>query len=81
MTKQRPKSAAQKMRDYRARLRAQGLRQVQFWIPDTRTPEFAAKAREESMRIARSEGEKEDLEFAGALFEDMLNSPDRNEAR
>jgi antidote-toxin recognition MazE-like antitoxin len=27
----------------RARQRAKGLRQVQFWLPDTSTPEFAAQ--------------------------------------
>jgi hypothetical protein len=62
------------MREYRARLRARGLRPVQFWVPDTRTAEFAAAAREESIRIARSAGEKEDLEFIDAMSDEMLKS-------
>ncbi len=31
---------AEKMRRYRDRLRAQGLRPVQVWGPDSRAPEF-----------------------------------------
>jgi hypothetical protein len=30
------------VRRHRARQRAQGLRPVQFWLPDTSTPEFQA---------------------------------------
>ena len=62
------------MSDYRARLRARGLRPIQFWVPDTRTPEFATAAREQSLRIARSESERADLDFADAMFDEMLKS-------
>lgn len=76
MSKQRPKSAAEKMRDYRARLRAHGLRQVQFWIPDTRTPEFAAEAREQSRRIAQSSHEAEDLAFIDSISAGFETKPE-----
>ncbi len=69
------------MRDYRARLRAQGLRPVQFWVPDTRTPEFAKEAREQSLRIAASAAEADDLAFINAVFEEMMIDLDRDEAR
>jgi hypothetical protein len=34
---------AELVQQYRARLRAKGLRPVQLWLPDTSTPEFAAQ--------------------------------------
>jgi hypothetical protein len=36
---------------YRHTLRDKGLRPVQLWLPDTRTPEFAAAARHQCERI------------------------------
>ncbi|PYO45229.1 MAG: hypothetical protein DMD33_00165, partial [Gemmatimonadetes bacterium] len=30
----------QKVRAHRERLRAQGLRPIQIWVPDTRSPKF-----------------------------------------
>lgn len=39
---------------YRARLQAQGLRAVQIWVPDTRSPKFAAECRRQSQIIARN---------------------------
>ena len=37
---------------HRAALRAQGLRPIQLWVPDTRTPEFKELARQEARRSA-----------------------------
>lgn len=39
---------------YRARMRDQGLRPVQLWLPDTRSPKFAAECRRQSLSVARS---------------------------
>ena len=39
---------------YRKRMRAKGLRLVQMWLPDTRTPEFAKQAHRASLAIANS---------------------------
>jgi hypothetical protein len=36
---------------YRQTLREKGLRPVQLWLPDTRTPEFAAQVRKQCARI------------------------------
>jgi len=52
---------------YRARMRAQGLRRVELWVPDTRSPEFAKEARRQSRAIARSPQEKEDQAFVDAV--------------
>lgn len=37
---------------YRTRLQAQGLRAIQIWVPDTRSPKFAAECRRQSLIIA-----------------------------
>ncbi|MDR0433008.1 MAG: antitoxin MazE family protein, partial [Bifidobacteriaceae bacterium] len=34
--------AAARQKARRERLRAQGLRPVQLWVPDTKSPQFAA---------------------------------------
>jgi hypothetical protein len=63
------KSSAEKVRAHRARLRKAGLRPVQIWIPDTRSPEFAREARRQSLAVARSPREKEDQAFVDAISE------------
>lgn len=47
------------MRAYRERLRRQGLRPVQVWLPDVRSRRFAAEARRQSLRVARDPSERE----------------------
>jgi Protein of unknown function (DUF3018) len=56
-------SVAARVQAHRARLRAQGLRPVQIWVPDMRTPEFAAEARRQSEAVAASEHAAEDQAF------------------
>ena len=51
-SKKRPASVSRRMSDYRARLRAAGLRPVQLWLPDTRDPKFLAAARAQARRLA-----------------------------
>jgi Protein of unknown function (DUF3018) len=63
----RRKSSVPKVRAYRARMRAKGLRQVQFWVPDTRSPAFAAEAERQSRLVANSPGEAEDQAFVDAI--------------
>ncbi|MEK7820530.1 MAG: antitoxin MazE family protein [Pseudomonadota bacterium] len=55
------------MRAHRARLRAQGLRPVQIWVPDVRSPAFKAEARRQSRLIANSPGERETMDFIEAI--------------
>ncbi len=56
-----------KVRSYRERMRARGLRPIQIWVPDTRTPEFAAEAHRQSHAVARSPQEAEDQAFIDAI--------------
>ena len=48
-----PKTAQQRMSARRERLRAQGLRPVQHWVPDLRDPRVLAKIRQDGKRLAR----------------------------
>ncbi len=58
-----------KVRSHRARLRAQGLRPVQIWVPDTRSPKFAAEARRQCRLIAESRYAVDDQAFVDAISE------------
>ena len=68
--KQQPIPTARRMSDYRARLRAAGLRQVQLWLPDTRSASFAKKVRKQCLAIAASDPAGDDIQaFIDATFE------------
>jgi len=58
-----------KVRAHRQRLRAQGLKPIQLWVPDVNSPEFKAEARRQSRIIAESPHEAEDQAFIDALSE------------
>jgi Antitoxin MazE-like len=61
------RSSRDKVRTYRERLRAQGLRPIQIWVPDTRSPEFAAEAQRQSLLVASSPHVAEDQAFIDAI--------------
>lgn len=58
-----------KVAAYRARLRGQGLRPVQVWVPDTRSPAFAAEAHRQSLAVACSAQADDDQAFVDAIAE------------
>lgn len=60
------------MRRYRERLRAQGLRPVQIWVPDVRSPAFRKAIRAQSRRAAWHPSEKEALDFLDAAYRDLF---------
>jgi Protein of unknown function (DUF3018) len=61
----------ERVREHRQRLRAQGLRPVQIWVPDVRAPEFVAEAHRQSAAIAASEQEVDDQAFVDAISVDL----------
>jgi antidote-toxin recognition MazE-like antitoxin len=65
----RPKASRDKVRAYRRRLRRQGLRPIQIWVPDVRSPAFRAEAHRQSLAVARSSHEKADQEYVDAISE------------
>ncbi len=56
-----------KVRAHRARLRAQGLRPIQIWVPDVRSPAFKAEACRQSRLVAASKHEAEDQAFIESI--------------
>jgi hypothetical protein len=62
-----PQSSRDRMRAHRVRLRAQGLRRIEMWVPDVRTPEFKAEAHRQSLLTASSAMEPEDQAFIDAI--------------
>lgn len=63
----RQKSSRDKVRAHRERLRQAGLRPIQIWVPDVRSPEFVAEAHRQSLAAANSRYAKEDQDFVDAI--------------
>ena len=63
----RAKKPSDKMRRYRARLRAAGLRPVQIWVPDIHAPGFIKEARRQSLSASRSASDREAIDFIEAV--------------
>jgi hypothetical protein len=58
-----------KVREHRQRLRAQGMRPIQIWVPDVHAPEFAAEARRQS-RLANERPEEAEIQaFIDSVYE------------
>jgi hypothetical protein len=49
---------------YRARLREQGVRPIQIWVPDTRRPGFTEECGRQSWLASKDPHERELLGFA-----------------
>lgn len=64
-------SVADRVNKHRAGLRAAGLRPVQIWVPDTRSPGFAEECRRQSRLIA--EADKADTEMQGFMDEALAD--------
>lgn len=65
----RRRSRAGKVKSHRERLRAQGLRPLQIWVPDVRAPGFGEAAHRQSQAVAQSRGEGEDQAFIDVVSE------------
>ena len=66
-----PKSSRDKVRAHRERLRRQGLRPIQIWVPDVRSRAFKAAAHRQSVAVAESSHANEDQEFIDAVSDLM----------
>ncbi len=66
-TPNRKQSSREKVKNYRQRMRARGLRPVQIWVPDTRTENFAEEAHRQSLAVAKSALERDDQAFIDAI--------------
>ena len=63
----RPKPSRVKVREHRDRLRSQGLRPIQIWVPDVRAPAFRSEAHRQSLAVATSDHAREDQAFIDAV--------------
>ena len=59
--------AREKIRRHRDRLRADGLRPIQLWVPDVRTAAFRDAARDQALAVAMSGWESGDQTFIDAI--------------
>jgi hypothetical protein len=66
-TADKRRGTREKVRTYRERMRARGLRPIQIWVPDTRTAAFRAEAHRQSLAVARSARAAEDQAFIDAV--------------
>jgi len=56
-----------KVQEHRDRLRAQGLRPIQIWVPDVRASSFRSEAHRQSLAVAASAHAAEDQAFIDAI--------------
>ena len=72
---------AQRVAKHRQSLRAQGLRPVQIWVPDTRAPGFAEEcARQAAIVAAADRADSELMGFLDAAADELLAGLDDAEA-
>ena len=63
----RAKPSSGKVRKHREGLRAQGLRPIQIWVPDVRSPAFRTMAHRQSLAVAASAHARDDQAFIDAV--------------
>jgi hypothetical protein len=56
-----------KVQEHRDRLRAQGLRPIQIWVPDVHASSFRSEAHRQSLAVAASAHAAEDQAFIDAV--------------
>ena len=62
-TKKRVQSPDPKMKRYRQRLRASGLRPIQIWVPDVRSPVIAEELRRQCLLAKNGPDEEAVMDF------------------
>ncbi len=63
------KTSRDKVQAHRARLRARGLRPIQIWVPDVRSPAFQSEAHKQSFAVAKNALAGDDQAFIDAVSE------------
>jgi Protein of unknown function (DUF3018) len=63
----RTKSSRDKVKAHRDRMRRRGMKLIQIWVPDPRSPYFAAEAPRQSRMLANSPTERDDQSFIDAV--------------
>ena len=74
-------TVAERVRKRRDALRAQGLRPVQIWVPDTRAPGFAEECARQAVIVdAANRADPELMDFLDAAAADLAEDLDALEA-
>lgn len=60
-------SVKDRVSSYRRRMREQGYRPVQIWVPDVRTERFAAEAHRQAALVAAADRDGDDQDFVEAV--------------
>ena len=63
-------ATSERVQQHRQRLRRAGLRPIQLWVPDTRSPGFAEECRRQSAVLADDPQERDTLEWLQSLADD-----------
>ena len=63
----RAKPSRVKVREHRERLRRQGMRPIQIWVPDVSAPAFRSDAHRQSLAVAASSHGRDDQAFVDAI--------------
>lgn len=56
-----------KVREHRERLRRQGLRPIEIWVPDVGAPAFRSAAHRQSLAVAASSHGRDDQVFVDSV--------------
>ncbi len=59
-----------KFRRYRARKKAEGLREVRMWVPDLRNPDVRARLQREAEALAGAKSEQDALDWIEQVMAD-----------
>ena len=59
------------VRRYRERMKAQGFRQLNLWVPDTRSHEFAKECQRQSRLAAQHDSESDIMDFLDVAAGDV----------
>ncbi len=70
--KSRAKSSRDKVRAHRERLRRQGLKPLQIWVPDMASRSFISQAHRQSLAVAKSPYAKQDQAFIDAVSDERV---------
>ena len=70
MERRKVTTVRERVNSHRSRLRAQGMRPIQIWVPDVRSPEFEAEAHRQSLAVAAGADAADDQAFIDAVSVD-----------
>lgn len=65
------RQARENVSRYRDKMRAQGFRPIQLWVPDTRSPKFAEECRRQSLLVSSDTAEQALLDELDAALGDI----------